>query len=107
MIVPTKNQNHLPKTHNLYSHKCKNVDRENFLLDQFEIDWNNIIAADKEDINHYIANFMEQINALLDKYMPLKKVSQKDFKRKYKPWITNTILKKMNTKIKFSKIHKM
>ena len=38
---------------------------------------------------------MEQINILLDKYMPLKKVSQKEFKRKYKPWITDKILRKI------------
>ena len=35
--------------------------------------------------------------------MPLKKVSQKDFKRKYKPWITNTILKKIEHKNKIFK----
>ena len=38
---------------------------------------------------------MEQINVLFDKYMPLKKVSQKEFKRKYKPWITDKILRKI------------
>ena len=101
MIVPT--QNHLPKKHNLYSRKCTNFDRENFLLDYFEIDWNNTIAADKEDVNHYLAKFMEKINALLDKYMPLKKVSRKDFKRKYKQWISNTILKKIEHKNKIFK----
>ena len=78
-------------------------DRENFLLDYFEIDWYNTIAADKEDVNYYLAKFQEKMNPLQDKYMPLKKVSQKDFKRKYKPWITNTILKKLTTKIKYSK----
>ena len=33
------------------------------------------------------------MNVLLDKYMPLKKVSQKEFKRKYKPWITDKIIR--------------
>ena len=73
MIVPSQNQNHLPKKHNLYSRKCKNFDRENFVLDYFEIDWNNTIEIDKEDVNHSLSKFMEQINVLLDKYMPLKK----------------------------------
>ena len=41
---------------------------------------------------------MEQINVLLDKYMPLKKLYQKDFKHKYKPWITDKILKKIAIK---------
>ena len=38
---------------------------------------------------------MEQINVLLDKYMHLQKVSQNEFKRKYKPWITDKILRKI------------
>ena len=46
---------------------------------------------------------MEKINSLLDKYMPLKKVSQKEFKRKYKPWITNKILRKIEHKNKIFK----
>ena len=77
MIVPSQNQNHLPKRHNLYSRKCKNFDRENFVLDYFEIDWNNTIEIEREDVNHSLSKFMEQINVQLDKYMPLKKVSQK------------------------------
>ena len=103
MIVPSQNQNHLPKKHNLYSRNCKNFDRENFLLDYFEIDWNSTIEAEKEDVNHSLANFMDKVNALLDKYMPLKKVSQKDFKRKYKPWISNKILKNIEYKNKILK----
>ena len=55
----------------------QNLHRETFLLDYFEIDWNNTIEIDKEDVNHSLAKFMEQINVLLDKYLPLKKVSQK------------------------------
>ena len=74
MIVPLQNQNHLPKKHNLYSCKCKNFDCENFVLDYFEIDWNNAIEIDKEDVNHSLSKFMEQINVLLDKYMPLKRI---------------------------------
>ena len=77
MIVSSQNQNHLPQKHNLYSRKCKNFDRENFVLDYLEIDWNNTIEIEKEDVNHSLSKFMEQINALLDKYMPLNKVSQK------------------------------
>ena len=38
---------------------------------------------------------MVQITVLLDKYMPLKKVSQNNFKRKYKPWITDKLRRKI------------
>ena len=52
VIVPSQNQNQLPKKHNLYCRKCESFDRENVLLDYFEIDWNNTIEIDKEDVNH-------------------------------------------------------
>ena len=103
MIVPTQNQNHLPKKHNLYSRNGKTFDRENVLVDYFEIYWNGTIAPDKADVNHYLTKLMAKINVLLDKYMALKKVGQKDFKRKYKPWITNTLLKKIEYKNKIFK----
>ena len=77
MIVPTQNQNHLPKKHNLYSRKYKNFDHENFLLDYFEIDWNNTLEVEKDDVNHSLANFVGKMNGLVDKYMPLNEVSQK------------------------------
>ena len=41
MIVPKKNQNHLPKKHNYYKRDTKNFDRENFILDFLAIDWEN------------------------------------------------------------------
>ena len=77
MIVPSQNQNHFPKKNIIiYSRKCKNFDRENFILDYFEIDWKKAIEVNEEDVNHSLLKFMEQINVLLDKYMALKKVSQ-------------------------------
>ena len=57
----------------------------------FYIYWNNTIEVDKEDVNHYISKFMEQINVLLDKYMPLKE----EFNRRYIQWITDKILGKI------------
>ena len=55
MIVPSQNQNTFQK-HNLNSRKCKNFDRENCLLDYFEIDWNSTIEVNKEDVNHSLSN---------------------------------------------------
>ena len=54
-------------------------------------------------MNHSLANFMGKINGLVDKYIPLKKVSQKQFKQKFKPWISNKILKKIQQKNKIFK----
>ena len=39
-------------------------------------------------VDNSFNSFMETFNIILDKLMPYKKVSNKEFKNKYKPWIT-------------------
>ena len=102
-IVPKKNQNHMPKKQNLFTRDTKKFDRENFILDYLSINWDESLEVDQNDTNHSLANFMLKINNLLDKHMPVKKVSQKEFKRKFKPWITNDILRKIEVKNKLFK----
>ena len=48
MIVPKKNQNHLPKKHNYYKRDTKNFDRENFILDFLAIDWESELGNNVE-----------------------------------------------------------
>ena len=98
LIVPKHNQNHLPKKQNLYSRDMKKFDRENFILDYLSINWIDELEVVKENVNNSITKFMTKMNSLLDKYLPLKKVTKKEFKRRYKPWISNEILHKIDQK---------
>ena len=77
IIVPKKNQNHLPTKHNIYTRTRKNVDYSKIYQEYSLIDWDNELEISKNDINYSIQKFMFKINSILDKYMPLKKVSQK------------------------------
>ena len=54
------------------------------------INWNDVI--DVNDSNRSFDNLLSGINSLVDKYMPFKKISNREFKRMYKPWITDGIL---------------
>ena len=56
-------------------------------------DWNEVLQPENNDANLSFGRFYNSFEKLLDKYIPLKKISKKDFKRKYKPWITQGILK--------------
>ena len=40
------------------------------------------------------------MNELIDKYTPLKKITQEEYKRRLKPWITNDIINKIKDKNK-------
>ena len=103
MIVPKQNQTHLPKKHNIYTRSMKKFNRENFILDYLSINWNETLEINIHDINHSINRFMTKINELIDKHMPLTKVSQKEFIKKYKPWLTNELLSKITNKNKLFK----
>ena len=101
------NQNHIPN-HNLYKRDRTNFkDKADFMLfreDFLNIDWPKTLQLEKNDENLYFDIFHDSTEALLDKYLPLKKLSNKDHKRKYKPWITLGILTSINKRNKlFSK----
>ena len=74
----------------------KNFDRENFLYDYLDIDW----EANKNNANTSLQAFLTEINQLLDKYMPLRKLTNKEYKRRFKPWISDTVLDKISKKNK-------
>ena len=71
----------------------KNFDREELILDILIIDWYSVTELHKGDPNHSFSIFQANINSVLDKYMPLKKLSKKEVKQQHKPWITIGIRK--------------
>ena len=98
--VPKDNQNHLPKKHNTYTRSTKNFNRENFISEFKDIHWNTILRPDENNTNLSMERFMTRFGELLDKHMPLRKMTNKEYKRRFKPWISDQILTKINTKNK-------
>ena len=98
LVIPKQNQNFLLKKHNIRKRDKSNFNREDFILDYLSINWDAILDLGKNDVNHSMNGFMNEMNVLLDKHMPLKKISRVEFKRRFKPWITNNILTKIRNK---------
>ena len=103
LVIPKQNQNFLPKKHNIMKRDRRNFSKEDFVLDYLAINWDETLELDEENTNHTFNRFLNKINDLLDKHMPLKKISQKDFKKRFKPWITNEILFMIKRKNKIFK----
>ena len=57
----------------------------------------------KKDTNHSFNSFNDAIEKLLDKHMPKRKITKKEFKQKYKPWVTRGILTSIRRKYKLLK----
>ena len=69
---------------NVYERSWSNFKKEEFILDYFEKDWNLILNVEKNDVNHSFDNFLFNMNGLLDKHAPFKKVSKYQFKLRTK-----------------------
>jgi len=87
LIIPVdykKNPQNLIK----YKRDTKNFDRENFILDMLNVDWKKIIKTEDNDPNFSFNQFETKLNSIIDKYMPLKRLTKGEIKQQYKPWIT-------------------
>ena len=107
-IFPKANQNHLPKKHNFVKRDMRNFKQDNFMLDILDIDWLKTIEPEKNDANHSFDAFYETLNKIIDKHIPLRKITKKEYKQRFKPWITNEILAKMKQRDKlFNQLTKL
>ena len=98
LVIPKQNQNHLPKKHNLFKRDRRNFKQDEFIMDFLNVNWDDVIEIDKKDVNNSMKLFLNAFNEILDKHLPMRKVSQKEFKRRYKPWITDEIVHKIAKK---------
>ena len=85
------NKKFIPRKHNVYRRNTAKYDKTTFYSDCNDIDWDSIINVHMEDTNESFNLFFDNFNKLLDKHIPLKKMSNKNFKLQFKPWITSGI----------------
>ena len=94
LIISRKGGNILPK-HNTYTRNTKQFDRENFILDYLSKDWTKIMEVEKKDPNLSLSNMLSEVDELIDIHMPLRKMTNKEYKRKFEPWISKDLLIKI------------
>ena len=56
------------------------------------MNWDQILLINESDPNTSMNNLHQYINYLLDELAPYKKLSKKEYKLKFKPWINKNIL---------------
>ena len=87
LIIPAENKKNLRNIIK-YKRDTKNVDRENFILEMLNVDWKKIIKTENNDPNFSFNQFEIKLCSIIDKYMPLKRLTKEEIKHHYKPWIT-------------------
>ena len=77
-------------------------DRENFILDYFSVEWEDLLKIDELKADKSTRKFLVKINMLLDTYAPLKRVKKYKLKFKSKPWITLGLQKPISVRKKIT-----
>ena len=73
---------------NICERDWSNFDQENFILDYFSVDWEDLLKIDEVNVDNSTKLYLDKINMLFNTYAPLKKINKFKLKFKSKPWIT-------------------
>ena len=73
---------------NIYERDWSKFDKENFILDYFSVDWEDLLKTDELNADNSTRMYVDKINMLLDTYAPLRRTNKYKMKFKSKPWIT-------------------
>ena len=77
---------------NTFKIDCTKLNDNEFKEAIDHLDWDSIVNVNQKDPNCLLNNFYNSITYLLDEFAPLTKVTKKEYKLKFKPWITKEIL---------------
>ena len=75
-IIPNMFGNISDKKSKNYERDWSKFDRENFILDYFSVDWEDLLKIDELNIDNSTSIYLDKSNMLLDTYAPLKKINK-------------------------------
>ena len=73
-IIPNIFGNISGNKYNIYERDWSKFDQENFILDYFSVDWEDLLKIDKLNADNSTKMCLDAINMLLDTYAPLKEL---------------------------------
>ena len=85
---------------NIYERDWSKFDQENFILDYFSVDWEDLLKTDELNADNSTKIYLDKINMLFHTYAPLKKINKYKLKFKSNPWITLGLQKSISVKNK-------
>ena len=75
-----------------YIRDFKNLNKENLQSDIKETKWDEILELNKGNVDLSSKNFLKTFDSIIDKHLPLRKLTIQEKKLSQKPWITTGIL---------------
>ena len=68
--------NILSNKSNIYERDWSKFDQENFILDYFSVDWEDLLKIDELNVDNSTKIHLDKINMLIDTYAPLKRINK-------------------------------
>ena len=98
LFVPNILSNPSYNRQNIFERDWSKFDKENFILDNFEKNWSDVLQLDQQNVDLSIESFLNNINSVLDSNAPFKRVKKYKLRFKTKPWITPALQKSISVK---------
>lgn len=95
-LIVNQLNTYFPKN-KIFKRDYSKFDQESFMKDYETIDWCNHFYG-SQDTNELFNKFYQKSIGIVDKHVPLKAISKKEFKFKTKPWITPGLKKSISVK---------
>ena len=102
-VIPNMFGNIPGNKSNIYERDWSKFDQEDFILDYFSVDWEDLLKTDELNADNSTKMYLDKINILLDTYAPLKRINKYKMKFKSKRWITFGLPKSISVKNKLLK----
>ena len=80
----------IPINLTLYKRDYSSFDDSSYIGEFSSVDWVDVLP-DNINVDAIFETFLTKINEIIDKYVPLKKLTRKELKDMSKPWITPEI----------------
>ena len=87
-IIPNMFGNILGNKSNIYERDWPKVDQENFILDNFPVDWEDLLKIDYLNAYNLAKISLDKIKMSLNTFAHLIRINKYKLKFKSKPWIT-------------------
>ena len=75
-IIPDMFGNISDNKPNIYEWDQSKFDQENFILDYFSVDWEDLLKTDELNADNSTRMYLDKINMLLDTSAPLKRINK-------------------------------
>ena len=85
LFIPSMFSDNPDTKSNIFEKSWTNFNQAEFVMDYFDKGWSNILNLKHGNVNVSIENLVNNMNDLLDKHAPFKKISKYKLKFKTKP----------------------